>query len=81
MASALWRTVARRVVAWRHPTDEESIKRARLLLVSLDCGHDHWLDSSSIYWRGRARPRLHCLVCEEQTRKQLDLFKPTRWPT
>jgi len=77
----LWRSAARKLVAWRKPTDQEAVKRARLLLVSLDCGHDHWLDSSSVYWRDRPRAKLHCLVCEEATRAQLELFKPTRWTT
>lgn len=50
------------------------------ILVSFDCGHDTWLHPSSLYWRNRARPKLHCIECEEVCRSQMELFTPTRWP-
>lgn len=81
MKLRLWKTATRKVVAWRHPTDEERARVGVQMLVSLDCGHDMWLHPSSIYWRNRARPKLHCVPCEERTRSQLELFKPTRWVT
>jgi len=77
----LWKTAARKVVAWRHPLDEERTRMGNQVLVSLGCNHDMWIHSSSLYWRNRPRDRLHCTVCEEATRAQLQLFKPTRWHT
>ena len=75
----LWKSAARRVVAWRRPLDEERARMGAHVLVSLDCGHDGWMHPSALYWRNRARPKLHCPRCEERTRAQLELFKPTRW--
>lgn len=75
-----WKTAARRVVAWRHATDQERARVGVQILVSFDCGHDTWLHPSSLYWRNRARPKLHCIECEERCRSQLELFRPTRWP-
>jgi hypothetical protein len=77
----LWKTEARRIVAWRRPLDEERARMGAQVLVSLDCQHDMWVHSSAIYWRGQARFKLHCPRCEELTRSQLLLFKPTRWLT
>jgi len=75
----LWKTEARRIVAWRRPLDEEAARMGGQVLVSLDCNHDMWVHSSAVYWRNRARNKLHCPRCEEHTRAQLELFKPTRW--
>ena len=43
MTYKLWKTAARKVVAWRHPLEAERARVGTQLLVSFDCGHDKWI--------------------------------------
>jgi hypothetical protein len=77
--NSLWKSAMRRIVEWREALDHERERMGCHVLVILDCGHGSWMHPSALYIATRPRKKLHCVVCEEATRAQHELFKPTRW--